>query len=351
MIEIIKDKERWHQQLALIEQFDFYHTYDYHHISKTPTETPVLIKYTDGGNSLLLPLLIRDIENSDFKDATSVYGYVGVLNSNLNEHFKKENFQKELHAFFVKHKIISVFSRLHPFIEIQEALLEGLGTVSTLGKVVYINLKDTLEDQRSMYSKRMKTYLNKARRNCTVVESTSKSDLDTFVHLYHENMKRVDASKSYFFDSDYFYQLAKSDEFITKLMLCIHNETKEIVGGALFTKKEKFVQFHLSGLDEEHFDLHAIKLIIDEMRIDSINKQYEYLNLGGGRGSNEDSLFAFKRSFSKHFKDFKIWKYIVDEEAYRTLTEDRFGLPMETVIVDTDFFPAYRATKKPLVNS
>lgn len=346
MIEIIRNRECWNQQLSSVEQLDFYHTYDYHHISKSPNEVPVLIKYTDGDNGLLLPLLIRDVEGTDYKDAISVYGYVGILTFNLDEHVNKENFHKELHAFFIENKIVSVFSRLHPFMENQKSLLEGLGTLSIRGKVVYIDLKDTLENQRSMFSKRMKTYLNKARRTCTIVESKSKDDLDTFVHLYHKNMKRVNAVDSYFFDHNYFYQLTESDEFITKLMLCIHNETQAIAGVALFTKKGKFIQFHLSGLDENHFDLNAIKFIIDEMRIQSVNKQYEYLNLGGGRGSNEDSLFAFKRSFSKNFKDFMIWKYIVDEEAYRILVEDHFELPIQTVIKDVDFFPAYRATKK-----
>lgn len=350
MIEVIKDREPWNQQLSSVDQLDVYHTYDYHHISKKPEETPILIKYTDGDNVLLLPLLIRPIENSSYKDAISVYGYVGILTSNLNEHFNKENFHKELNDFFIKNKIVTVFSRFHPFLDDQELLLSGLGTITTRGKVVYIDLKETLEKQRSMYSKRMKTYLNKARRSCTVVESKSKSDLDTFVHLYHENMRRVDAAESYFFENDYFHQLANSDEFVTKLMLCVHNDTKKIVGGALFAKKGKFVQFHLSGLDEDHFDLHAIKLIIDEMRIKSTNQRFDYLNLGGGRGSDEDSLFAFKRSFSKHFKDFKIWKHIVDEEIYRTLVENHFESPLETVEEHIDFFPAYRAAKKAVVN-
>ncbi len=345
MIEVIKDKQRWNDQLLLIKQLDVYHTYDYHHISKKPDESPILIKYTDGDNALALPLVLRPIENSDYMDATSVYGYVGILTLNLNEHFNKDAFHKELKAFFIEHKIVSVFSRFHPFLEDQDALLEGLGTIATRGKVVYIDLSDTLDNQRSMFNKRMKTYLNKSRKSCTVVESSSKNDLDFFIDLYHENMKRVDADKSYFFDSNYFHQLSASSEFTTKLMLCIHNETQAIIAGALFMEKGTMVQYHLSGLNEKHLDLNAIKFIIDEMRIKSTNQGLRYLNLGGGRGSDEDSLFTFKRSFSKHHKEFKIWKYIVDENAYRILVENQFQTPLETVIENTDFFPAYRSRK------
>ena len=345
MIEVIKDKTQWNEQLSLIEHFDVYHTYDYHHISKKSGETPILIKFTGDDTSLILPLLIRNIENSDYKDAISVYGYVGILTLNLNEHFNKQNFHRELNAFFKEKKIVSVFSRCHPFLEHQESLLRGLGAITTLSKVVYIDLNDTLENLRGMFNRRMKTYLNKSRKFCTVVESKSKSDLDSFIILYHENMKRVGADKSYFFDRNYFHQLATTEDFTTKLMLCIHNDTQTIIGGALFLKKGKFVQFHLSGLSEDYLELNAMKLIIDEMRINSTNQGFKYLNLGGGRGSTEDSLFKFKTSFSKNLKEFKIWKYIVDEHAYRMLVEKHLECPIETVDKITDFFPAYRAEK------
>ena len=90
MIEVIKDKIRWNQELALIENIDVYHTYDYHDITKKPNETPILIKYKDQDNILLLPLLIRPIDDSNYNDAISVYGYSGILTLNLNEHFKNK---------------------------------------------------------------------------------------------------------------------------------------------------------------------------------------------------------------------------------------------------------------------
>lgn len=346
MIEIIKTKMQWDEQLLLIDHVDFYHTYDYHHLSKNDGELPILIKYTNGDNSLLLPLLLRNIENSNYKDAVSVYGYAGILTRNIDGNFKKENFHEELNAFFNENKIVSIFSRLHPYLECQESILKGLGTIKTLGKVVYIDLTDTLEDQRKLFNRRMKTYLNKSRKTCTIIESKLKEDIDSFINLYHENMKRVDADDHYFFNNDYFHQLITSKDFKTRLLLCIHNETQAIIGGALFIEKGTIVQYHLSGLSEEYFDLNAIKLIIDEMRIKVTNQGFEFLNLGGGRGSKEDSLFTFKSSFSKHFKEFKIWKYIVDEDAYKMLVNKHLEANSEIDIEDTNFFPAYRSNIK-----
>ncbi len=343
MIEVIKDKIRWNQELALIENIDVYHTYDYHDITKKPNETPILIKYKDQDNILLLPLLIRPIDDSNYNDAISVYGYSGILTLNLNEHFKKENFHQELNAFFNENKIVTVFSRFHPFLEHQVTLLEGLGTIITRGKVVYIDLNDSLEERRKMYNKRMKTYLNKSRRTCSIIESKEESDLNTFIDLYHENMNRVGADESYFFEKSYFKRLMDSDEFKTKLILCIHKDTHDVIAGALFMEKKGIVQYHLSGLKDQHSDLNAIKLIIDEIATQSSQEGFNYLNLGGGRGSDEDSLFQFKLSFSKHLKEFKIWKYVVDEDVYRTLVEKHLESSLETINQKTNFFPAYRA--------
>lgn len=343
MIEAIIDKKSWNECLLFAEHLDFYHTYDYHCLSKNADEIPILIKYTAGSTSLALPLLVRTIENSDYKDAISVYGYAGILTLSIDAHFNKEDFHKELNAFFNENKIISVFSRLHPYLKHQEALLGDLGTISALGKVVYIDLQETLEEQRKMYNRRMKTYLNKSRRFCTIIESKCENQLDAFIHLYHENMKRVDANSSYFFEDNYFRQLLASKDFTTKLVLCIHDETEAVIAGALFIEKGTIVQYHLSCLNEDYSNVNPVKLIIDEMRIKYTRKPMQYLNLGGGIGSTEDSLFSFKSSFSKNFREFKIWKYVVNEVAYNVLTKKHFATSPDRMIEETNFFPAYRS--------
>lgn len=342
MIEVIKDEKRWSEELSLVEYLDFYHTYDYHCLSKNDDETPLLIKYTSGSTTLFLPLFLRSIDNSEYQDATSVYGYSGILTLNLAKDFNQAHFNQELNTFFNDNKIVSVFSRLHPYIEHQETILGGLGTITTLGKVVYIDLDDTLENQRKMFNKRMKTYLNKSRKSCTVIESKLENHLDDFINLYHDNMTRVDADSSYFFSDDYFYRLIASKDFNTRLMLAVHNETQTVIGGALFVEMGNIVQYHLSGLNEDYFHLNPIKLIIDEMRIKSTSENFKYLNLGGGRGSTEDSLFTFKSSFSKNFKEFKIWKHIVNESAYAKLVERHNGTSLESNTESCNFFPAYR---------
>src|SRR5680860_565729 len=79
MIEIITDKEEWNSFMKLVGHFDFYYSYYYHLLSKKDEEEPMLIAYRETGMLIALPLLVRDIEGTSYKDATSVYGYTGPL--------------------------------------------------------------------------------------------------------------------------------------------------------------------------------------------------------------------------------------------------------------------------------
>lgn len=344
MIEVIEDKKIWKEQIASVSNSDFYFTYDYHQLSKNDDEEPILIKYSNGETILFIPFLLRQIANTEYKDVTSVYGYAGPLIKSISDDFEKESFHLALNKYFIENNIIAVFTRLHPYMPNQMDILEGLGEISTLGKVVNIDLTDSIENQRAKFNRRLKTYLNKSRRSCTVIKGSVEEHLDDFIRLYHENMKRVEADDSYFFSDEYYKGVLSSGEYESELSLCIYNETKEVIGASMFMKKGNIVQYHLSGLSKDHFDLNPIKLIIDEMRIKSTEEGYKFFNLGGGLGSREDSLFRFKSGFSKDFREFKTWKYIVNREAYNSHTRKMLGESFD--ITNIDYFPAYRLKNK-----
>ena len=91
-LEVISDKQEWKKTLNNISHFDFYHTYDYHNLSKLDNEKAVLLKYTEENKTILFPLLIRKISGTEYFDATSVYGYAGPLHKNIDETFDNQNF-------------------------------------------------------------------------------------------------------------------------------------------------------------------------------------------------------------------------------------------------------------------
>lgn len=344
-IEIIENKSDWTEFLSLIDTYDCYHTYDYHLLSKSDEEIPVLLKYVHEDVLIGIPFLLRYIYNTNYKDLTSVYGYPGPVSKGVTNSFNNTTFKTELIKFLKLNNFVSAFSRLNPFIPYQSKIITNLGTISHVGKVVNIDITKDLGTQRTNYQKRLKTYINKSRRICSIREASTKEDLKIFIEIYYENMKRLGAEDFYYFNELYFQNLVDSKEFKTQILFAIDNETNKIMAGCLFIITNGIVQYHLSGSKEEFRNQTPIKLIIDEMRVIATNQGYRFYNLGGGfGGSIDNSLFNFKASFSKNHIDFNLWKFVINQEIY-----DELVLKTET-IEGSNYFPLYRSIKDLNIN-
>ncbi|TXE11675.1 GNAT family N-acetyltransferase [Seonamhaeicola algicola] len=337
-LDIITEKNAWDRILKNIQTYDVYHTYNYHHATKHEAHQAVLLVYTTNTSTIALPLLLRPIEGTPYFDATSVYGYVGPLASGNLQPDTLKDFKQLLQAFFEKKHIVSVFSRLHPFVA-QTAMLDGMGTTTHIGNVVNIDITLPVDTQRTLFSKTTKRYLNKCYKQFHVKTGKTAADIAAFMALYYENMDRVQATKAYYFSEAYFQKLLESTDFDTQLLMAIDNTTNTVAAAALMIQTNTIVQYHLSGTNAAYLHLSPIRLLIDTMRIKATEAQCTHFNLGGGLGgSSDDALFNFKASFSKDFKAFKVWKYIVNTEVYNALvTQNNI---QETN--DDTYFPLYR---------
>ncbi|HMB62442.1 MAG TPA: GNAT family N-acetyltransferase [Eudoraea sp.] len=335
-IRIIEAKNDWEAVLKEFEAYDFYHTYDYHQISKSPDEAPLLVVYEEEDVLVALPLLLRKIFDTDFYDATSVYGYAGPLTKNVDEYFDNNRVSESLREYFREKNIISVFSRLNPYIPHQDVVLKGIGEVRSIGNIVNIDLTKSLDEQRSAYRRDTRSRVNKARRLCTVRKAETEQDIKSFIAIYNETMEKLNADDSYFFKEGYFYDFLKCNGFQTDILLAIHNETGDVTAASMFVKTNNIIQYHLSGTRSDYMKIAPSRLLLDEMRIIGTQEGYTYFNLGGGYQSREDALFEFKSSFSNDHKSFKVWTFVVDVERYDALTKISGA-------GESDFFPAYRA--------
>ncbi len=336
MIKEITSKQEWDNVLSKVDTYDFYHTYDYHTISKQEDEECVLLQFEKDNYLIAIPLIIRPIKGTDYFDITSVYGYSGPVSKNISYNFNNTQFITEFKEYLFNKKIVSVFSRLNPFINYQKDILKNLGDCEDLSSVVFIDLTNDIEVQRQGYQRRIKSHINKSRRLCTIKKAQTQEEIEAFIDIYYENMNRVDAEDSYYFDKDYFFKFLKCNDFETDLLLAIDNETNQYISGVMFVKTNQIVQYHLSGTKTDFLNIMPVKMLIDEMRLLATNKSYKYLNLGGGLGSKEDSLLRFKKSFSKELETFSLWKYIVNVDAYNKLSS-------KNEVTNTNYFPAYRS--------
>lgn len=336
------DNKAWDKVVSQCVAYDFYHTRSYNAMeSKEGKDVALLFVCHEADHYIAMPLLIRNIPGSTFKDCTSVYGYVGPI-SNLDTALIKESlrdyFQTSLEEFFRKENIIAAFSRLHPLIA-SDAIFNNFGSIRALNKTVAIDMSLTVEEQWKEFRKSNKSEINQLRKKkgYTVKEVETEEELTIFVGIYNETMQRVNAGEYYYFELDYFKQLLHSPDYDATILIAL--KEGEIAAGAVFTVTHTFMQYHLAGTAAPYIYDTPMKLILDEARLKAKSLQLEFLHLGGGvGGSDEDSLFRFKSGFSKRFFQFCTWQYIANPEAYEDLVSSNG-------VTESNFFPLYRAPK------
>lgn len=338
MILEITERGEWTSILESMDRHDFYHTFDYHRLSRSPGDRPVLLVYSDGRAMIALPLIHRPIPGTGLFDATSVYGYPGPVSAGLSPTFDSTGFSEGLSAYFRAQNVVSVFSRLNPYIPYQGPILAKMGSLDMAGRIVGIDLALGAAQQRQGYFRRLKTQLNRARREIRVRQGEGFDDILAFADIYEESMRRLGADRRYCFPLEYFMDLFGSDQIGAGLLLAECRSTGEIMAGSIFTVTGDIAQYHLGGTATRFMRRMPSKLLIDEMRVRLADSGVRYFNLGGGVGCDDDGVFRFKRSFSPCTRSFSLWRYVVDQKAYRSLVELRSAQGSPTGLS----FPGYR---------
>lgn len=337
MIEIISldNKTLWDKVVGSMCAYDFYFLNGYHQLDNSGT--PLLLHYQNNDDEFSISLIIRKIENSEYNDATSVYGYCGPLTRSLNPRSESIlDFQEELKHFFDAHSIVSVFSRFHSLFPFQQHILKGMGKIIDSNPTVGIDLTLPEKEQKSQYARSLKYVINKLKREGIVVrKASSKEDIDSFIAIYNETMDRVHASAMYYFSPEYFYRFL--DLINSFILLAFHGD--KIISGSLCTVCNGVIQAHLNATKDDFLHLSPLKLVLEEARSLGVQQGMRILHLGGGFREKDDSLFVFKSRFSKQLFPFKVWNYIHNQEAYNELVNRKFS----GNIPNTSFFPIYRA--------
>lgn len=331
------DKDKWSYYVKNSVGYDVYHTLHYHTLDKT--DEPILFVYEEGETFIAIPLLKRSINHTGFCDFTSSYGYAGPVSNQPMDSLGDsvvENFKYTFINFMQQNQAVSVFSRLNPFIN-QRVLLDKMGGIRPNGKTIYIDLTQSLEAQRARYQKRLGRQIRQLqKKEYVVTEADTPEQVRLFTAMYNQNMLRVGAQQSYFFDEDYFNSLLNNPDFSCKLMLIYEGD--EMICGAIVMWSDGVIRNHLSATSESHVRLSPSKLITDEISLLGRQLGMKYFHLGGGVGGKEDTLFSFKSAFSDLVLEDNIWCFIADEQAYNQLVKEN------DIKADEGYFPLYRNT-------
>lgn len=246
------------------------------------------------------------IGQSQFFDLQSAYGYSGFYSSSDDEAFVKEALS-ELTKKALQENIIAFFLRFHPFDELLPFYKKHFDFFADDRKIVIVATARDLARIRADYSPRIKSYVNKARKEL-VFNVCDKADMSEFKALYNETMRRNQADGFYFFDENYFQKLF---EFNDSLILKASFEGKNLAFASFFVGKN-FGYYHLSAnLNEKNANLALLDYFFELCS----KKGISFVLLGGGLKDN-DSLFYFKQRFSTLWTEFNVGGIVFNEAVY-----------------------------------
>lgn len=173
----------------------------------------------------------------------------------------------------------------------------------------------------------------------TKIERLTRENAVMFSNIYKETMAQVKADQYYFFDDDYFFNLLENLQ--DRILLITAYQDNKAIGSSIYTicKESGIMQFHLGGTLNAYTHLQPSKLITHVARDWGRTNHYKLLHLGGGVGSNLDSLYEYKKGFSSQELLFKTYRLVVNPAKYEALVADSWFTEND---LRSDFFPLYR---------
>jgi lipid II:glycine glycyltransferase (peptidoglycan interpeptide bridge formation enzyme) len=119
-----------------------------------------------------------------------------------------------------------------------------------------------------------------------------------------------------------------------------------MIAGILFLTDGRFAHMHLSGSRQEHRALGPNNFVLFNSMLVAKSRGCRVFHMGGGATNDpHDTLFRFKRHFSRDHREFYVARSILDPAAYdRATAAWRAEQPAEArqaEETDSERFPPY----------
>lgn len=307
-----------------VSQQDIYFTPEYYQLyEKLNDGKACCFVFEDDDKIVLYPFLINSVNklgydlNDEYFDIQGAYGYNGILINTNDKNFVSQ-FYSTFSKFCKEHKVIAEFSRFHPLLNNQKYADDYMDVFKDRN-TVFLNLDQSHEDiWTNQYSSNNRNMIRKAIKKgfqVEIYENPTDQKIKSFIEIYQNTMKAIDAETYYFFNENYFINTFKNFKSNAALIEVINKEG-QVECAAIVLVYGIYSHYHLSGRISNS-DNSVNNLILDEAIKYSIQKGAKYFHLGGGISSNtDDPLLKFKSNFSKEKGDFYIGKKIHNKEIY-----------------------------------
>ena len=270
------------------------------------------------GIELLAPLIVREIEGTNDRDAISPYGYPGLVEGSppARSALGPESID------FSATGLVTVFLR-HTL---------GDPPLAGASERNVVQVADPALPAKSRGSDR--NQINKNQRRGYALElvpgpRTSSAQRAGFLAAYEQTMRRTGAAQHYFFGAVYFDRIL---EFPRSWLALAHAPDGTIAAASIAVVSDGYLHYYLSGSADSHLRDSPMKNVVASL-IELANELRLPLNLGGGI-SRGDRLEEFKRGFANRELSWCSSEIIADPNTYARLSAGREA---------GGFFPAYRA--------
>jgi hypothetical protein len=282
--------------------------------------------------SFVAPLIVREIPGAEASDATSPYGYPGLVargqggvppgrppvgpgDTPLTPALDPTTID------WSSTGLVTVF--------IRHALAPSPLTGATERNTVQIS--DPALPPKSRPSDRRQVRRNlEAGYVLQVVPGgeTTAEQRAGFLGAYEQTMRRTAAAPHYFFGADYFDRILAAER--TWLALALAPDGA-IAAASIAAVSDGYLHYYLSGSTDTHLRDSPMKNVVARL-VEHSTELGLPLNLGGGIAPG-DALEEFKRGFANRRQAWLTSELVCDRQRYEELSRGR----------EAGFFPVYRA--------
>lgn len=305
---------------------------------------PLLLYYENAGLKGINVVMKRDISNDPrftnkvepdtWFDFVTPYGYGGWL---IEGNGSREELFQEYIDWCRGHNIVSEFVRYHPVLNNYKLSLDFYDVMS-LGGTIAMDLKSPETIWNNLTSKN-RNMVRKAQKSGIVIYNGRYPEIyEKFRVIYNGTMDKDKADSYYYFGKDFYQSLL--NDLSEEAQVFYAELNKKIIAASIILATNGHLNYHLSGSLREYQNLAPSNLLLYRAALWGMANGCKTFHLGGGVGSQEDSLYKFKKSFYRgEACRFHIGRIIFLEEKYHEF----ICMRKSEEIANSSFFPQYRA--------
>jgi serine/alanine adding enzyme len=293
---------------------------------------PVFLHLAGADGDVVFPCLVRDADRG-YADVGTPMGYGGPFAAGADP--PAAAFFDAYDRWCRSNRVVATFARFHPVLANQR-LAEGHWHLERIGHSVGWRLEGRDPDEllAGMDSHHRRVVRKARAAGVVIAAEIGSEELNGFVTLYRQTMRRRNASDFYYFPDEYWLQLA--DELADELVRFDAYSDGELAACILCLASPPLLHYHLGASSERGQSLGANHVLFYETAAWAAERGFTHFHLGGGVGGFEDSLYEFKRRFDPGGSlPAVLGKAVHDQDAYRALSGSE-------AIDFAGYFPAYR---------